>query len=67
MLLDEPSTGLDVTSVERLARAVEEERENGTIIVLVTHDEPLADRLANVRVRLERGRVVSNSANEVTP
>ena len=67
LLLDEPSTGLDVTSVERLARAVEEERESGTIIVLVTHDEPLADRLANVRVRLERGRVVSNSANEVTP
>jgi heme exporter protein A len=59
LLLDEPSTGLDVTSVERLARAVEEEREAGTIIVLVTHDEPLAERLADERVRLVRGRIAS--------
>ena len=59
LLLDEPSTGLDVSSVERLACAVEEERKNGTIIALVTHDEPLAERLADVRVRLERGRIAS--------
>lgn len=59
LLLDEPSTGLDVDSVERLALAVEEERENGTIIVLVTHDEPLAERLADVRIRLLRGRIIS--------
>jgi len=59
LLLDEPSTGLDVASVDRLARAVEVEREAGSIIVLVTHDEPLAERLADVRVRLDRGRLAS--------
>ena len=59
LLLDEPSTGLDAPSVERLARAVDAERARGAIIALVTHDGPLAERLADARVRLERGRVVA--------
>jgi len=57
LLLDEPSTGLDARSVERLVTVVEEERARGTIVVLVTHDAAFADRLADRRVRLERGRV----------
>lgn len=67
LLLDEPSTGLDVTSVERLARAIEEERASGTIVALVTHDEPLAARLADVRIRLVRGRIATTQASEATP
>jgi ABC-type multidrug transport system ATPase subunit len=58
LLLDEPSTGLDTASTERLVSAVEAEKERGAIVVLITHDEALADRLAQKRVRLERGRVV---------
>lgn len=59
LLLDEPSTGLDVRAVERLVSAVAEERERGAIVVLITHDPMLADRLADVRVELKRGKVVS--------
>jgi heme exporter protein A len=59
LLLDEPSTGLDVASIERLVAAVERERGRGAIVVLVTHDEGLADRLSSRRLRLERGKVVS--------
>jgi ABC-type multidrug transport system ATPase subunit len=62
LLLDEPSTGLDLGAVERLETAVETERARGAIVVLVTHDHALADRLAERRIRLERGRVV-----EATP
>jgi heme ABC exporter ATP-binding subunit CcmA len=58
LLLDEPSTGLDVASVERLTAAVEAERARGAIIVLVTHDDPLRDRLADRRIKLAHGRVV---------
>ena len=58
LLLDEPSTGLDVASVERLTAAVEAERTRGAIIVLVTHDDPLRDRLADRRIKLAHGRVV---------
>jgi heme exporter protein A len=70
LLLDEPSTGLDAPSTERLARAIDAERARGTIVALVTHDAPLAERLADVRVRLERGRVVSTqgpAARSETP
>jgi len=62
LLLDEPSTGLDVASVERLTAAVEAERARGAIIVLVTHDDPLRDRLADRRIKLAHGRVVREEA-----
>ncbi|MDH5493776.1 MAG: heme ABC exporter ATP-binding protein CcmA, partial [Myxococcales bacterium] len=57
VLLDEPSTGLDLRAVDRLVEAVGVERERGAILVLVTHDSGLAEALADVRIRLERGRL----------
>lgn len=62
LLLDEPSTGLDVASVERLVTAVREERARGAIIVLVTHDEPLCAQLADRRIQLAHGRLVEAKA-----
>ena len=59
LLLDEPSAGLDAASVDRLVRVVQEEAARGAIVVVVTHDEALADALAGGRLLLERGRVVS--------
>lgn len=56
LLLDEPSTGLDVRATERLVDAISVERTRGAIVVLVTHDVALTDRLADRRVRLIRGR-----------
>lgn len=58
ILLDEPSTGLDVRSVDRLEKAVEEERDRGAIVALITHDEGLAERIAQRKIKLARGRVV---------
>ncbi|AKF08930.1 ABC transporter ATP-binding protein [Sandaracinus amylolyticus] len=57
LLLDEPSTGLDPASVDRLIAAVRVERARGAIVVLVTHDVPLAEAIGDRRVRLSRGRV----------
>jgi heme ABC exporter ATP-binding subunit CcmA len=62
LLLDEPSTGLDVASVTRLVAAVREERARGAIVVLVTHDPALSEQLADRRVQLAQGRVVEASA-----
>jgi heme exporter protein A len=62
LLLDEPSTGLDVASTDRLVTAVRAEKDRGAIVVLVTHDTSLADLLADRRVRLERGRLVTPDA-----
>jgi ABC-type multidrug transport system ATPase subunit len=57
LLLDEPSTGLDVRSTELLVDAIAVERARGAIVVLVTHDTALVERSADVRIRLARGRV----------
>jgi heme exporter protein A len=56
LLLDEPSTGLDVRATERLVDAVKAEVDRGAIVVLVTHDRLLADACAKARVTLDRGR-----------
>ncbi|MBO6940140.1 MAG: ATP-binding cassette domain-containing protein [Deltaproteobacteria bacterium] len=58
LLLDEPSTGLDVRGVERLESVIDEERKRGAIVVLVTHDAAFAQRLADRTIRLSRGRVI---------
>ncbi len=57
VLLDEPSTGLDKASTQRLVDAVIEERDRGAIVVVVTHDAGFADAIATRRLRLSRGRV----------
>lgn len=62
LLLDEPSTGLDTASVERLIEAVRQERARGAIVVLVTHDEALSRALADQRIQLAHGRVVESKA-----
>jgi heme ABC exporter ATP-binding subunit CcmA len=62
LLLDEPSTGLDVASVARLVQAVRDERARGAIVVLVTHDKPLSEQLADRTLALARGRLLEPSA-----
>ena len=59
VLLDEPTTGLDAAGVSRLVRVVREEAARGATVVVVSHDERFANDVAEVTVRLERGRVVS--------
>src|SRR4051812_13748062 len=49
ILLDEPSTGLDVHSSEQLVEAVKAERARGAIIALITHDGALVERIADRR------------------
>jgi heme exporter protein A len=62
LLLDEPSTGLDAHGVQRLTEAMLQERARGAIVVLVTHDAPLAAAVADRRIRLERGRLAQDAS-----
>lgn len=58
LLLDEPTTGLDLGSVELLCAALEKVRTvDETIVVLSTHDPAMSDRIADRVVTLERGGV----------
>jgi heme exporter protein A len=58
LLLDEPTTGLDARSVERLRRVVKAEAERGAVVVIVTHDAGFASEVRDAEIELARGRVV---------
>ncbi|MFO0644685.1 MAG: heme ABC exporter ATP-binding protein CcmA [Polyangiales bacterium] len=60
LLFDEPTTGLDANATERLIKAVKGARERKRVVVVVTHDRPFAERVADVRITLERGKVKSS-------
>jgi ABC-type Mn2+/Zn2+ transport system ATPase subunit len=57
LLLDEPITGLDLPSSERIRAAIRQERDRGVTVVLTTHE--LADAAAADWVLLLAGRVVA--------
>ena len=58
VLLDEPFTGLDPGSADRLAERIRGLRAGGRALVLVTHDLAQAAALADRAIVLMRGRVV---------
>ena len=62
LLLDEPWSGLDAASSEQLERVIREEKASGTLIIVVSHGSEHAGRLADVRVRLENGRISASKA-----
>jgi ABC-2 type transport system ATP-binding protein len=57
ILLDEPLTGLDAESCERVAVLFEAERALGAIVIIVNHVAGFAERMGARRLRLERGRI----------
>jgi len=61
LLLDEPWTGLDRRSAEQLEAVLFAERTRGTLIVVVSHGEGIAERLGARQVRIEGGRVVASA------
>lgn len=61
LVLDEPTTALDARSTERVAELLLEERARGALILLSTHDHPLAAKLADQRIVLRAGRRVSET------
>ena len=61
LLLDEPLTGLDPDSAERVEGLVAREIAGGTIVVVVSHSAGFAERLGARVLRLEAGRVVGGA------
>lgn len=59
VLLDEPFTGLDDTSVERLIQRLRDLRAAGSIIVMATHDLDVAESIVDDAVCLRSGRLVT--------
>jgi heme exporter protein A len=59
LLLDEPTTGLDLDGIDRLLAAVKDEASRGAVVIFVTHDTVVAEKIASHRLHLERGRLRS--------
>jgi len=57
LLLDEPLSGLDSASVERMEGILREERDRGTIVIVISHMAGLAERMEGRRVFMKRGQV----------
>jgi heme ABC exporter ATP-binding subunit CcmA len=64
VLLDEPFTGLDPTSADRLAERVRALAAAGRAVVLVTHDLAQAAALGDRALLLVRGRIAFDSGAE---
>ncbi len=59
LLFDEPTTGLDAAATSRVEASLARARARGRIIVVVTHDKAFAERVSDVRVTLDRGRILA--------
>ncbi|MBM3666585.1 MAG: ATP-binding cassette domain-containing protein [Actinobacteria bacterium] len=67
LLLDEPTAALDAAATAAVERTLADLRERTAIsIVLVTHSEEQARRLADWVVRIDRGRTVAEGPAEQT-
>jgi putative ABC transport system ATP-binding protein len=62
LLADEPTGNLDSRTGEEILALIDRLHERGNTIVLVTHEESLAERAARV-VRLRDGKIVSDARN----
>ncbi|HET7087788.1 MAG TPA: ATP-binding cassette domain-containing protein, partial [Anaerolineae bacterium] len=57
LLLDEPTRGLDYCAKEALLKLLQEWRDDGMAILLVTHDVELVARVADRVILLEEGKI----------
>jgi ABC-type multidrug transport system ATPase subunit len=62
LLMDEPATGLDVKSTASLIELIEQEKAEGAIVVIVTHEAKFADAVAERVLHMDRGRIVERHA-----
>jgi iron complex transport system ATP-binding protein len=67
LLLDEPVTGLDLVSTERIREAVAEELERGTTVVMTTHDIAEAGRADHVLLMAGRVHAAGPPAQALHP
>lgn len=58
LLMDEPATGLDVKSTDSFVGLIEQEKQRGAIVIIVTHEAKFAGAVADRVFHMDRGRIV---------
>jgi ABC-type cobalamin/Fe3+-siderophores transport system ATPase subunit len=64
LLLDEPTTHLDEVTARQLFKELQRRAEQGTAVLLVTHDLLWVHRFCNRRVRLSNGKLLPVSQRQ---
>lgn len=62
LLMDEPATGLDVNSTAAFIELIEQEKQEGAMVILVTHEAKFASAVADRVLYMDRGRIVERDA-----
>jgi ABC-type multidrug transport system ATPase subunit len=62
LLMDEPATGLDVKSTDSLIGLIEQEKQRGAVVIIVTHEAKFAGAVADRVLHMDRGRIVEPNA-----
>jgi energy-coupling factor transporter ATP-binding protein EcfA2 len=62
IVLDEPTTGLDAGEADRIMRLLGKLAERGHTILMVTHNNQIAEEYAQRIIRFENGTIVDDSA-----
>jgi energy-coupling factor transport system ATP-binding protein len=65
LLLDEPTRGLDYPAKRKLVRLLREWQNEGTSILLVTHDVELVAQAADRVLLLSQGEIIANAPPEM--
>ena len=60
LLMDEPATGLDTKTTGSVVELIEQEKNRGAIVVVVTHESQFASRIADRVLHMNRGRLVES-------
>lgn len=63
LIADEPTGNLDPVSADDIARLLYKINSFGTTVILATHDKSIVDKIHRRVVAMDRGRVVSDTAN----
>ena len=61
IIADEPTGNLDDETAQEIMRMLYEINENGTTIIMVTHDHDIIEKSGKRVVNLEKGKIVSDS------
>lgn len=61
LLLDEPTGPLDAEATERVEKVLREQLREGVAVVLVTHDQAQARRLASLRASIRDGALLEEA------
>jgi phospholipid/cholesterol/gamma-HCH transport system ATP-binding protein len=64
LLVDEPSAGLDPITSDEIDELLAAEKEQGTTLVVVTHNIPSARRLGDELMMLHEGRIIARGTAE---